>query len=333
MKLTENVYQEGSYKMRSEVYNQSNCIVGAVAYQYYIEGKSRAEIVKDFSLSHSTLSRLLKRAREEKIVQFSIAEPYLSCHHKEEAIKSKYGLKFVVVVPTSEGDSDIVIKKQVAMEGARYLQRVISDGDILGFTWGGTMYHLIQYLNPCRKVNARFVTMHGNIEKCNKKFEVEALVRRAAMAFGGRNISIRESGLCASSEELVKNMDSPEMRNIGELLKNITIAVSGVGSLYPVFDSPLATTNYLDEEGKAILKEKEAYGDVVLRFIDKNGEECDTPYKDRTLSISLEDYRRIPSKILVASGIQKADTMKAALKGNLADVLIVDDKLAEKIIA
>ena len=219
------------------------------------------------------------------------------------------------------------------MEGARYLQRVIKDGDILGFTWGGTMYHLIQYLNPCRKVNASFVTMHGNIEKCNKKFEVEALVRRAAMAFGGKNISIRDSGLCASKEELEMRMNSPEMKNIGKLLKNITIAVSGVGSLYPVFDSPLATTNYLDEKGKILLKEKAAYGDVILRFIDKNGEECDTPYKDRTLSISLEDYRRIPCKILVASGVQKADTMKAALKGKLADILVVDDKLADKIIA
>ena len=319
--------------MKSEVYNQSNCIVGAVAYQYYIEGRSRAEIAKEFNLSHSTLSRLLKRAREEKIVRFSIAEPYLSCHNKEETIKKKYGLQYVMVVPSSENDSDIAVKKQVAMEGARYLQRVIKDGDILGFTWGGTMYHLIQYLNPCRKVNASFVTMHGNIEKCNKKFEVEALVRRAAMAFGGKNISIRDSGLCASKKELEMRMNSPEMKNIGKLLKNITIAVSGVGSLYPVFDSPLATTNYLDEKGKILLKEKAAYGDVILRFIDKNGEECDTPYKDRTLSISLEDYRRIPCKILVASGVQKADTMKAALKGKLADILVVDDKLADKIIA
>ena len=319
--------------MKSEVYNQSNCIVGTVAYQYYIEGKTRAEIAQDLNLSHSTLSRLLKRAREEKIVEFRIAEPYLSCHIKEEDIKKKYSLRYVVVVPTSEGDSDDDIKRQVAMEGARYLQRVIRDGDTLGFTWGGTMYHLIQYLNPCRKVNARFVTMHGNIEKCNKRFEVEALVHRAAMAFGGKNISIRENGLCSSREELSRQMESSEIKNIQMILKRITIAVSGIGSLYPVFDSPLATTNYLDEEGKNLLKEKKAYGDIVLRFIDKNGEECDTPYKDRTLAISLEDYRRIPCKILVASGVQKANTMKAALKGKLADVLVVDDKLAEKIIS
>ena len=319
--------------MKGEVYNQSNCIVGAVAYQYYIEGKPRAEIVKELGLSHSTLSRLLKRAREEKIVEFRIAEPYLSCHMKEEVLKKEYGLRFVVVVPTPEEANDDDIKKQVAMEGARYLQRVISNGDILGFTWGGTMYHLIQYLNPCRKVNARFVTMHGNIEKCNKQFEVEALVHRAAMAFGGRNISIRDSGLFPSNEELLKRLESSEMKKIQDLLKNITIAVSGIGSLYPVFDSPLVTTKYLDEKGKLLLKEKKAYGDIVLRFIDKDGQECDTPYKNRTLSISLEDYRQIPHKILVASGMQKADTIKAALRGKLADVLIVDDKLANNILS
>lgn len=319
--------------MKSEVYNQSNCIVGAVAYQYYIEGKTRAEIAKDFNLSHSTLSRLLKRARKEKIVTFNIAEPYLSCHYKEEVLKEKYGLQYVVVVPTFEEENDNEIKKQVAMEGARYLQRVIKDGDTLGFTWGGTMYHLIQYLNPCQKVNARFVTMHGNIEKCNKKFEVESLVRRAAMAFGGKNISIRDSGLCVSKDELHKKMATSEMKNIQNLLRNINIAVSGVGSLYPVFDSPLATTNYLDEEGKTLLKKEEAYGDVVLRFIDKDGKECNTPYKDRTLSISLEDFQKIPQKILVASGMKKTDSMKAALKGRLADVLIIDDRLAEGIIS
>lgn len=318
--------------MKSEVYNQSNCIVGAVAYQYYIEGKSRAEIAKEFRLSYSTLSRLLKRAREEKIVQFSISEPYLSCHFQEESIQKKYDLKYVVVVPTSGEDTPIIVKKRVAMEGARYLQRVISDGDILGFTWGGTMYHLIQYLNPCRKVNARFVTMHGNIEKCNKNFEVEALVHRAAMAFGGKNISIRDNGLLSSNEELKKHVALPEMYAIRKLLQNITIAVSGIGSLYPVFDSPLATTNYLDEEGKKLLKKEEAYADIVLRFIDKNGKECNTPYKDKTLAISLEEYRRIPHKILVASGVQKSAALKAALKGRLADALIIDDNLAKKIL-
>ncbi len=319
--------------MKSEVYNQSNCIVGAVAWQYYIEGRSRADIAKDLHLSHSTLSRLLKRAREEKIIEFRIAEPYASCHYKEENIRKKYGLRSVVVVPTPEGADEAAVKKQVAMEGARYLQRVIGDGDILGFTWGGTMYHLIQYLNPCRKVNARFVTMHGNIEKCNKNFEVEALVRRAAMAFGGKNISIRESGLYASRGDLQRQMETPGMKSIGNLLRNITIAVSGIGSLYPEFDSPLVNSNYLDEEGKKLLKEKEAFGDIVLRFIDKNGQECDTPYKDRTLSISLEDYCRIPHKVLVASGVKKADTIQAALRGRLADVLILDDCLAEKILS
>lgn len=326
------IVSERSVGLKGEVYSQSNCIVGAVAWQYYIEGKSRAEIAEQFSLSHATLSRLLKRAREEKIVEFKIAEPYAQCHIQEETIKKKYGLSNVVVVPIFGETDENEIKKKVAMEGARYLQRVISNGDILGFAWGGTMYHLIQYLNPCRKVNARFVTMHGNIETCSKQFEVETLVHRAAMAFGGENISIREKGLYTSEEELKKHRESPEIKNISEFLGKITISVSGIGSMYPVHDSPLATTNYLDEEGKKLLKEKEAYGDIVLRFIDKDGKECDTPYKNRTLSIDFEDYRLIPCKILVVSGTRKADTVRAALKGRLADVLIVDEKLAEKIV-
>ena len=58
--------------------------------------------------------------------------------------------------------------------------------------------------------------------------------------------------------------------------------------------------------GKKLLKEKRVCSDLMLRFIDQDGEECKTSLKDRTASISLEEYKQIPQKIIVASGEQKA---------------------------
>lgn len=320
--------------MKSEVYNQSTCLVSMVAYQYYVEEKSRAEIGEKFGLSSATISRLLKKAKEEHIIEFHISEPYLSCQKMAEKIKDYFHLDTVMVVPVEEQETEENrqdIKKAVALEGARYVQRVITDGDVLGLAWGGTMYHMIQYLNPCRKVNASIVTMHGSIANCNQNLEVKSLVRRAAMAFGGRNVSFVAPGLYETKEKAEKLKKQPGFEEVFKLFEKITIAVSGLGSFYPNFDSLLARSNFLSEEEIASLRGKDAYTDLSLRFIDKDGQECETSLKDRTLAIDLDVYRKIPCKVVMASGSQKAHSVLAVLKGNLADVLIIDYHLAEKL--
>lgn len=306
--------------MKSEVYSQSTCIVSTAAYQYYIEGKKRSEIAESLGLSPSTLSRVLKRAKEEGIIEIKVTEPFLSCNIMEKEIREKYGLKTVIVVPIpSELRRDsLKIKKQVALEGARYVQRIIKDNDVLGMAWGGTMYYLIQ-------------TLHGSIAGCNKNLEVESLVKRTSMAFGGRCETITIPGLC-SEEKYAQQQKYLEQRGFLELFKKVDISVSGIGSLYPEMDSLLVKTDYLHVDDKKLLKEKRVCSDLMLRFIDQDGEECKTSLKDRTASISLEEYKQIPQKIIVASGEQKALSIRSALKGNLVDVLIIDYYLAQKLL-
>lgn len=54
-------------------------------------------------------------------------------------------------------------KKLVAIEGAYYLQRVIKESDILGVTWGSTVYHMINYLNPPQTANAVLSALKGGL--------------------------------------------------------------------------------------------------------------------------------------------------------------------------
>nr|WP_319488948.1 sugar-binding domain-containing protein [uncultured Caproiciproducens sp.] len=225
--------------MKSEVYNQSVCIMDSVAYLYYIEKRTVEEISQNLNISKPTVSRLLKRAVEEGIVEFKISKPFAECIELEKKIKLQYGLKTVIVVPVLEPEKLInaeELKKRVALEGARYVQRMITDKDILGLAWGGTMYHLIQYLNPCRKVNANVITLHGSIADCDEKLAVTNLVRRAAMAFGGKNVSLCVNGLAEDKEHFDKIRNDLKYKQYFSLLKYVSIAVSGVGSFYPNLD-------------------------------------------------------------------------------------------------
>lgn len=319
--------------MKGEVYNQSQCIVSRVAFLYYIEGKSRAEISEETGISASTISRLLKRAKEEGVIQTRMAEPYLTCNRLETELMLQYGLKRVIVVPVEEETEDNLdeIKKKVALEGARYVQRIIRDGDVLGMAWGGTMYYLIQYLNPCRKVDANIITMHGSIADCDSKLAVKALVKRAAMAFGGKHATIAYPGLLGSSEE-IRRLKQGRCREMFTLFHEITISVCGVGSACPNRESLLFRTDYLTQEELKVIRQAGVCSDLILRFIDHDGKECDTPLRERTLSIGLDVYRKIPCKIVAASGSFKAEAVTSLLRGGLVDVLIIDLNMARRLI-
>ncbi len=330
--------------MEAEVYNQSTFLILKAAYLYYLEDKSQNEIAALLNISVPTVSRLIKKAKDEKIVEFVIRDPYLQCIELEQKLKNKYQLKDVVVAPVSnihqpENEESTVadsagdnVKKLVALEGARYIQRIITEQDVLGVTWGKTIYHLIHYLNPCQKINAAFVTMHGSISFCKNELDVRNLVSRMTMTFGGRNYSLLTEGLMSNKEITDSIKREKNIERVYSMFDKITIALNGVGALYPNLSSLLSSPDFLAPHELVELQRHNVAGDIALRFINRDGQECDTDLKERIIAIDLDIFRKIKTKVTVASGIEKTEVIHAAIKGGLTNVLIIDYALGKSLL-
>lgn len=325
--------------MQPDVYNQSLSLTVRAAYLYYIEELPQNEIASLLKISVPTVSRLIARAKEEKIVEFVIKDPYLDNLELEQKIKRAFNLKDVVITTNLHSNpvkKKTVIdideeKRAVAMEGARYVQRIITKNDKLGITYGKTMYHMIHYLNPCKKINANFITLHGSIAELDYNLDVMSLVHRMSMAFGGENKIITSEGY-VSNKKLADALKSE--KNIESILKGfdkVTIAVTGVGSLCSEQKSIVAEV--FNEDELNLLKEQNVVADVALRFIDSEGKECESEIKDRTIGISYEQFKRIPTKIAIVSGIYKKHSLYACLKGQMFDVLVTNYELGKAILA
>lgn len=321
--------------MVADLYNQSTFLVIKAAYLFYIQEKTQAEIAELLNISTATVSRLIKKAIRDKLIQFVITDPYLGCISLEEELKSAFGLKDVVVAPVpdiSTLENGDYMRKLVALEGARYIQRIVSDSDILGISFGKTMYYLIHYLNPSQKVSAAFVTMHGSVASVDYDEDIRTLVSRMAMSFGGKNYSLACEGIM-SCEELAASIEKERNINkIFQMYNELTIAVLGIGSWYPEITSVMPKNGYLNEKIIDELKTKNVAGDLNMRLFDLDGLECDTDLKNRTIAIGFEELKKVNRKIAVAAGVYKTDTMLAALKGNLINVLIVDYYLGKSIL-
>jgi deoxyribonucleoside regulator len=325
--------------LKAEVYNQSKYLILKAAYLYYLKDKQQSEIADLMNISVPTVSRLIKRAKEEKMVEFVIRNPYIDCIDLEERLKKAFNLYDVIVapiLPMNEPDMDTKdnVKKLVALEGARFIQRIITEKDILGISWGNTMYHLIHYLNPCQKVNAAFVTLHGSISGCQPDMDVKTLVARMAMTFGGRNYSLLTEGLMSSTEGARYIKNEKNVKSVFEKYNEITISLNSIGGYYPIVDSLLYKPgDYLIESEINELKCKGLVGDINMRFFDSGGNECETTLKERTIGIDLDVFKKIKRKITIASGENKAHALKGALEGSLIDILITDYNLGKTLLA
>ncbi len=313
--------------MEFNSYEQSLNLIVKAAHLHYIRSLSQSEIAKQLDISVPTVSRLIKKAKQYGIIKFVIPENYKSCIELEEFLRESLSVRDVVVCP-ARADS-VNIKNDVALEGARYLQRLISEDDTLGIAWGRTIRLLINYLNPCLKKNVPFITLHGSITESDADLDPCTLSNRVAMSFGGGKYTLYSEGLLSDCNVLETRKQEVQVKKVLDYFKKCTISVSGAGSFYPLLDSPIPkmlTQEQIDE-----LISLDVYGDLMLHFIDKDGRECDSSLKNSHLGIDLDTYKKIPTKIIVAAGAFKARTISAFVKGGYVDVLIIDQTLAEEL--
>lgn len=330
--------------MKTDKYDQSGFLVLKAAYAYYIDGKPQSEIASEMGISITTVSRLIKKAKEDRIVEFVIRDSLIECLQLGNELKALFQLKDVIIASggeePDEDHTDVSLlnrgaslsQKMVALEAARYLQRIIKEDDVLGITWGSTVYEMINYLNPAQRVDATFLTLHGSLASCISEWDVRTLVIRLAKAFSGRNFMLLSEALLDSAETAKLLRRERNIALLYRMFDRVNISINGIGSLYPKLDSILAKPNYLPKENVDELVTAGAVGDIALRFFDKSGKECRTSLVDRTLSIQFDQFLKIPCKITIASGERKAHTVYYALKGGLIDVLIIDKVLASRIL-
>ena len=315
--------------MASDIYSQSAFLVRKAAYFYYVLNMSQQEIADYLNISVTTVSRLIRRAKEEKLVKYVLDDACISCINLAEHIRLRYGIKEVIVAPISDADKDLTDeakRKLVALESARYLQRMLMPDDVLGISWGRIVNDMLLYLNPSRKTHTRFVTLHGHLSSCVSQNLLD-LVEGMKKTFSGKDSYIPSEAILQDALEAVRVMKQAEVMKVFDMFDSVNISIAGIGTWYPEPHSLLAQGHLITQKDVDQLIASGVVGDIGLRFFDMNAMECKTDLPYRTIAMGLEQYKKIPYKIVVAAGDDKAVTLDRALKGGLADMLIVDESL------
>ena len=104
-----------------------------IASMYYLDNMTQSQIAREMGIDRSSVSKLLKEARELEIVTISIKSDSYKHINLENEIKKKYGLKDVIVVETSTNDQK-QSKVELGIIAAEYFLEILTAQSIVGLS-------------------------------------------------------------------------------------------------------------------------------------------------------------------------------------------------------
>ena len=292
---------------------------------YHLMDFSQMEVAKKLGVSRPTVSKILQQAKEEGIVEIKIMDPSENCRMLGEELEERFGLKKAIVVSVPLYEENVV-KQAIGKIAANYVNSIVKDGDIIGITWGTTMYQVAMHLKHKSVRDVKIVQLKGGVSHSQKKTYASEALHLFEKAF---DATLYQLPLPAIVDHVVVKQAIDADRHIRKLLtlgKEANIAIYTVG--VPQTDSLLFQLGYFTDEDEKVISEH-AVGDIASRFFDKDGHICNPDLNARTIGVELEDLKNKEQSILVAGGLKKVDGIRGAIKSKMSNVLITDANTAK----
>jgi len=286
---------------------------------YYLENKTQNEIAKIVGVSRPKVSRLLAAGREMGIVKIEIdAGSILSNEETSKSLKEKYNLKNVVIV---DNVSQKNIISSIATAAANFLSNYIKDGQIIGVSWGRTLYQTCEKIVVNREYNnTLFVPLLGGVGQFRYQYQMNSIVEKMANAFHAMRYYLHAPAVLENPAALEIMLKDNSLKLVTDMWDKLDLAIVGIGE-------PISLSNafkdIFDQEFLSKLIKANAVGDIAGRFFTADGSEC----KDvgiSMLGISLDQLKKTPEVIGVAGGKEKVPAIYAAIKARYINSLITD---------
>ena len=183
-------------------------LIAEVARLYYEDGKSQAEIGALFDISHSTVSRMIKEAHEEKIVEVIIRYPFKTMPSLAQALKNRFGLKEVIVMP-SGGKSYVELVNNLGQLAARMLENQIEDGMTLGVSLGMAVAATVKQVKISHPLHVKVVRLQGASE--DELIEGTDLAQVLSLQMGNDSMIVPSPWIMKSTEVSKMLLEEPSV--------------------------------------------------------------------------------------------------------------------------
>jgi len=290
---------------------------------YYELGETQNAIAEQLGITRPQVSRLLKRARAEGIVEIRVVDRTSVDRPVADALRERFGLEAVHLAPTIAGPEELT-RRMVGRLAAEVLRRALRPGEIVGIGEGQSVAATAAALEETSsEVDLTVVPLCGGHWTTGTEREP---YRRVADAIDAPARGLMAPGLVDDAATQRSLLAHAGVRAIVELWDRLDVALYGIGA--PAW-SAAAVGERVDRE----LDTAGAIGEVLVAPFDIDGRFVCPSLRERVIAFDARSLGRVPVSIAVASGPGKVRPILGALRSGVVRTLVTDVASAEAVAA
>ena len=303
-----------------------------VAELYYLQDYTMESIGRRLGRSRSSISRLLKAAREEGFVSITLNNPAHRRLGLAAKIQELFGVEARVVTLSDESDPATILD-EVALTAARLLAMWMDHETVLGVAWGTTTSAVSRHLENKSARGSVVVQLNGAASpRTSGVTYVGTIMSRFAEAFGSQIVDFPVPAFFDHVETKELMWSERCILRVRDTQARASVALFSVGGFAGSLPSHVYSAGYLDHDDIKALQADGVVGDVCTVLLRADGSSTDIDINRRASGPDPEQLKRIPRRMCVVAGEAKALPLLAALRAGVATHLVIDEVLAASLL-
>lgn len=304
----------------------------AASSMYYLQDMKMESIASHLHMSRSSVSRLLKQARESGLVEITLRPTPTRAPGTSQAIHNRFGVD-VYVVPTADSATVAERLEQVAMTTARMVSGWFDSDMVLGVAWGTTLAAIARHLNKKTTRGSTIVQLNGAANNHTSGVDYVAnLVSLFGDAFDARVQLFPVPAFFDYAETRRAMWRERSVARVLELQRRADIALFSIGAVAGEVPSHVYSAGYLESEDIALLDAEGVVGDVCTVFLRADGTYEDLSLNERATGPTPAELKRVPRRVCAVAGDSKVVPLLAALRAGLITHLVLDEQTATRLV-
>ncbi|MCI7551630.1 MAG: sugar-binding domain-containing protein [Actinomycetaceae bacterium] len=302
------------------------------ALMHYVQDETMESIASKLKISRSTVSRLIDLARVRGYIQFQAHPPAGESAQLRADVARTFGVNVTVVpiAPRIRGKGRL---EAVAALAGNVIAGAIEPGITVGIAWGNTLSAVARHLVPKPVTGATVVQLNGAVNsRSSGILYAGTLLEAFGEAYRADVQHFPVPAFFDYAETKQALWRERAVKNVLELQQQADLAIFSVGTMAMENPSMVYAHGYISPDDLAEMRERGIVGDVCTVLIRADGTWEDLEMNARASGPTPTALSKIPRRICVVSGTDKAWPLLGALRAGVVTDLVVDEDCAAQLL-
>jgi DNA-binding transcriptional regulator LsrR (DeoR family) len=296
---------------------------------YYVAGNNQEQIAQKLGVSRQTAQRLVSLSVSEGLIRVRLEHPIGRCMELAEALRRRYALDLVEVVPTDPASDSAILG--IAEAAAAEIERRLRAPEpmVMAIGTGRTLKAAIEQLPAMECPQHKIVSLTGSIAPDGSAAYYNVIFNLAD-SVKARSFPMPMPVIASSAAERETLLAQPMIQDTLQLAATADVTFLGIGDLGP--EAPLYLDGFITEAELKALQKAGAIGEIVGWAFDAEGRLIEGLTNDRVASAPMPSRER-SLVVALAKGERKLPGIRAALNRRLINGLITDEHTADRLLS